>query len=177
MNLIPTLIGTILIIILLVGLWILTSTIKECNKDVDCIPVEPRIGVIYYCENGVCKTKSFGNPASEYCIQQGGTIQIRTMPNESQYGVCVFLDGSECEEWKFYRGECHPGTNFQYKLSCQTNTDCVPATCCHPDACVNKNYQPDCKGIFCTMECRPNTMDCDQGKCVCVENTCQVELL
>ncbi|MEJ5202871.1 MAG: DUF333 domain-containing protein, partial [Anaerolineales bacterium] len=25
------------------------------------------------------------------------------------YGVCVFADGSECDEWAFYRGECAPG--------------------------------------------------------------------
>jgi hypothetical protein len=23
---------------------------------------------------------------------------------------CVFPDGSECEEWAFFRGECAPGT-------------------------------------------------------------------
>lgn len=60
---------------------------------------------------------------------------------------------------------------------CALNSDCVPATCCHPDACINKNYQPDCKGIVCTMECRSNTMDCGQGRCVCLDNTCQVEWL
>ncbi|MBU1866793.1 MAG: DUF333 domain-containing protein, partial [Actinobacteria bacterium] len=25
------------------------------------------------------------------------------------YGVCVFPDGSECDEWAFFRGECEPG--------------------------------------------------------------------
>ena len=175
MNPIQISIGIILIIVLLGGLWGLTRTIKECETDEDCIPAEPLLGTTYYCENGVCKTKPFGNPASEYCVQQGGEIEIRTNPDGSQYGECLFSDGSECEEWPYYRGECQPGTNFPFELSCQTDEDCIPATCCHPSTCVNKTYQPDCKGIFCSMVCAPNTMDCGQGRCVCVENTCQVE--
>jgi len=66
---------------------------------------------------------------------------------------------------------------FGNPVSCQTDADCVPATCCHPTTCVNKDYQPDCKDIACTLDCRPDTMDCGQGECVCVENTCQVEWL
>jgi len=124
MNHIQILIGIILILALLGGLWGLTMTMKECETDEECIPAEPLVGVRYLCENGVCITKPFGNP-----------------------------------------------------VSCQTDADCVSATCCHPEACINKDYQPDCKDIDCTMECRPNTMDCGQGKCVCLDNTCQVEWL
>ena len=137
MNSIHISVGIILIVVLLGGLYGLTrtippvtittttvTTIKECETNEDCIPENPLVGVIYYCENGVCKIKPLGNP--------------------------VF---------------------------CQTDDDCVPATCCHPEACINKDYQPDCKGIVCTMECRPNTMDCGQGRCVCLDNTCQVEWL
>jgi hypothetical protein len=36
-------------------------------------------------------------------------LEIRTDQEGSQYGVCIFPDGSECEEWAFYRGECSPG--------------------------------------------------------------------
>ncbi|MBN1139531.1 MAG: DUF333 domain-containing protein, partial [Anaerolineae bacterium] len=25
-------------------------------------------------------------------------------------GICVFADGSECEEWAYFRGECKPGS-------------------------------------------------------------------
>ncbi|MFO7548629.1 MAG: DUF333 domain-containing protein [Acidimicrobiia bacterium] len=48
------------------------------------------------------------NPASEFCVEQGGTVDIRE-GEDGQVGVCVFDDGSECEEWAFYRGECAPG--------------------------------------------------------------------
>jgi putative hemolysin len=50
------------------------------------------------------------NPASVFCEERGGTVEIRTGEDGSQQGVCVFADGSECDEWAFYRGECQPGT-------------------------------------------------------------------
>ena len=28
-------------------------------------------------------------------------------------GYCIFPDGSECEEWAFFRGECVPGGGYQ----------------------------------------------------------------
>ncbi|MFN2144690.1 MAG: DUF333 domain-containing protein [Anaerolineales bacterium] len=49
------------------------------------------------------------NPASVYCEEQGGTLEIRTSKDSSQFGMCVFDDGSECEEWAYFRGECSPG--------------------------------------------------------------------
>jgi putative hemolysin len=50
------------------------------------------------------------NPASVFCEENGGTLEIREEA-EGQVGVCVFPDGSECEEWAYYRGECAPGEN------------------------------------------------------------------
>ena len=46
------------------------------------------------------------NPASKYCLDQGYELEIRTDESGNQYGVCIFPDGSECEEWAFFRGEC-----------------------------------------------------------------------
>jgi putative hemolysin len=48
------------------------------------------------------------NPASVFCEEQGGTVETRS-GSGGEYGVCVFDDGSECDEWAFYRGECVPG--------------------------------------------------------------------
>jgi putative hemolysin len=50
------------------------------------------------------------NPASEYCSQKGGKLETRQDAFGGTAGVCVFSDGSECEEWAFYRGECAPGS-------------------------------------------------------------------
>jgi putative hemolysin len=51
------------------------------------------------------------NPASVYCEQQGNRSEIRTAADGSQAGVCVFPDGSECDEWAYYRGECKPASS------------------------------------------------------------------
>ena len=45
------------------------------------------------------------NPASKYCVEQGYKLEIRDEAG-GQVGYCIFPDGSECEEWAFYRGEC-----------------------------------------------------------------------
>lgn len=50
---------------------------------------------------------AIANPASTYCINHGGTLQMKTGP-AGQYGMCAFPNGSQCEEWQYYRGECSP---------------------------------------------------------------------
>jgi len=51
---------------------------------------------------------SMTNPASTHCVEQGGKLEIRKNA-QGEYGVCVFADKSECEEWAFMRNECQPG--------------------------------------------------------------------
>src|SRR4030066_1650878 len=46
------------------------------------------------------------NPASVYCEQNGNKLEIQTAADGSQSGVCVFPDGSTCDEWAYFRGEC-----------------------------------------------------------------------
>lgn len=48
------------------------------------------------------------NPASAYCVEQGFESEIRTAEDGSQSGVCIFADGSECDEWAYFEGECGP---------------------------------------------------------------------
>jgi len=48
------------------------------------------------------------NPASVYCEERGYRVEMRIGGDGGQYGVCVFPNGSECEEWAFFRGECGP---------------------------------------------------------------------
>ena len=51
-------------------------------------PPPPRIGM--------------ANPASVFCVQQGGTLRIvRTAQGE--HGMCKLPDGREVEEWAFFR--------------------------------------------------------------------------
>jgi putative hemolysin len=51
------------------------------------------------------------NPASMYASKMGCTHKTMTI-KEGQIGVCIFPDGSECEEWAFYRGKC--GQEWSY---------------------------------------------------------------
>jgi putative hemolysin len=48
------------------------------------------------------------NPASLFCEQNGNALEIQTAEDGSQSGVCVFPDGSTCDEWAYFRGECGP---------------------------------------------------------------------
>jgi len=73
------------------------------------------------CGQGSCKTVDgtcevawdekqkvgFANPASTYCVKQGYKLEIRNDAQGNQYGVCIFSNNLECEEWAFYRGECN----------------------------------------------------------------------
>jgi len=56
-------------------------------------PTEPAAGI--------------ANPASQFCVDRGYQSEIRDEAG-GQVGYCLFPDGSECEEWAFYRGECGP---------------------------------------------------------------------
>jgi putative hemolysin len=58
------------------------------------------------------KSTQMANPASVFCEQNGGKLEIRTGADGGQVGICKFSDGSECEEWKFYRGECKAGNSL-----------------------------------------------------------------
>jgi putative hemolysin len=52
---------------------------------------------------------NLANPASKYCVDQGYRLEIR-QEAAGEVGYCIFDDGTECDEWAFYRGECAPGT-------------------------------------------------------------------
>jgi uncharacterized protein len=64
-----------------------------------------------------CQPKAnLPNPASVYCEENDGTLEIRQDESGGQVGYCVFEDGSECEEWAFYRGECQPGESLDTQV-------------------------------------------------------------
>ncbi len=67
------------------------------------------------------------NPASVYCARQGYKNQIISNIDGSQYGVCIFPDGSKCEEWAYFRGECGPGnTPTDNRVNSGTVSPVVP---------------------------------------------------
>jgi uncharacterized protein len=50
-------------------------------------------------------TAGMANPASVNCGKIGGTTEIKTAADGSQYGMCTFTNGTTCEEWALFRGE------------------------------------------------------------------------
>lgn len=70
------------------------------------------------CGQGICKCEKsrceavfkaaaeIPNPASVYCVESGGKLEIRTDASGGQQGICVLANGTECDEWKYYHGEC-----------------------------------------------------------------------
>jgi len=46
------------------------------------------------------------NPASTNCIDKGGSLELVTDESGGQKGMCTLKDGTVCEEWAYFRGEC-----------------------------------------------------------------------
>lgn len=60
-----------------------------------------------------CETQSpasqLVNPASAHCSQQGGRHVVEHAPGGGEFGVCLFEDNRQCEEWALLRGHCPAG--------------------------------------------------------------------
>jgi putative hemolysin len=48
------------------------------------------------------------NPASTNCLEKGGKLEMRQNKN-GDYGVCLFEDNRQCEEWALFRDQCPVG--------------------------------------------------------------------
>jgi dipeptidyl-peptidase-4 len=54
-------------------------------------------------------TAEMANPASLYCLEQGGSLVVEERGDGGQFGVCYFEDNRQCEEWALLRGDCPLG--------------------------------------------------------------------
>jgi putative hemolysin len=98
--------SSFLTIILLVTAFTLTG----CGNNDSQVPNEAKLA----------------NPASANCVDKGGKLEIRTN-RDGQYGICKFSDGSECDEWAFFRGACSPKSPDTIKNTPETEQ--IPADC------------------------------------------------
>ena len=85
------------------------------------------IGVIFSTSCGAAQSSptpqaNMPNPASVYCGQNGGKLEITTASDDSQSGVCTFPDGSTCDEWAYFRGECKPGDSLVNSATTATSS-------------------------------------------------------
>jgi len=86
------------------------------------------------------------NPASENCLKLGGKLVIEKRGDSGEFGVCLFEDNLQCEEWALYRGECPVGgrkitgytteaarycaiTGGEYHITANGGTDQETGTC------------------------------------------------
>ncbi len=51
---------------------------------------------------------TLGNPAKNYCEQQGYTFELVTLSSGQVCGQCVFEDGRACNAWAYFHGACMP---------------------------------------------------------------------
>lgn len=49
------------------------------------------------------QNEEIANPASEFCEEQGGTVEIVTDDAGNQSGICRLPEGTEIDEWEYYR--------------------------------------------------------------------------
>jgi len=86
----------LLIILLLTGLLAGIVMLSACTKAIENVSQE-NVSL----SNGL----QMANPASKFCTDNGGALDIRTAADGSQTGYCMIV-GQECEEWALFRGEC-----------------------------------------------------------------------
>jgi putative hemolysin len=76
------------------------------------------------------------NPASLYCEENGGKLEIRTTDRGEQYGVCTFGElvncsddvcfrYGECEEWDFFNHICKKWDCYQIKVEYKENGEMI----------------------------------------------------
>jgi len=90
--------------------------------------------------------QQIANPASVYCEEQGGILRIET-EEAGQYGICTLPDGTECEEWAYFRGECPEKDITESKgLAKETTPDAVTmATPSHPNLIAHWKFEDNAK--------------------------------
>ncbi|MDD1653758.1 MAG: DUF333 domain-containing protein [Methanomicrobiales archaeon] len=92
------------------------------------------------------------NPSAVYCEEQNLTYEIRTNPDGSQSGVCILADGTECDGWEYYRGDC-------------------PATATMPGAGIANPSAVYCEEQNLTYEIRKNPDGSESGVCIMADGT------
>ncbi|MDA2920140.1 DUF333 domain-containing protein [Desulfobacterota bacterium AH_259_B03_O07] len=55
------------------------------------------------------QSSQLANPASVNCVKKGGKLIIEKRGDGGEYGLCLFEDNMQCEEWAMLRGNCPVG--------------------------------------------------------------------
>ena len=74
---------------------------------------ETRVTATWTINNQIIPETQLTNPASEYCIQQGGQLIQTTLPEGEEYQNCKLPSGEEIEERKLYRAAPYLGKTLE----------------------------------------------------------------
>ena len=80
--------------------WVMLMMYRSSNVDLEAVNEEPAEEAT---EETAEPVVGIANPASVYCEEQGGTITIVKDEEGNESGVCKLADGTEVEEWEYYR--------------------------------------------------------------------------
>jgi putative hemolysin len=77
------------------------------------------------------------NPASVYCQSLGYTAEGET---------CTFPDGTRCEQWSFFRGECGQAHSFCNRHGGEIHASAGRAVCALPSgaSCSEQDFAATC---------------------------------
>lgn len=131
------------------------------------------------CEFDPCPAAQIANPASKFCIDNGGTLEIVTAADGSQSGICTLPGKTKCDEWAYFRGECPSPKDPKY---CAVDADCdVKANVLFNGICAQNCFNLDapidyknCSGKIVwepmVNNCVCNNHECQQSdKHVCTD--------
>jgi putative hemolysin len=65
--------------------------------------------IVFTVECAGTNKPAIANPASVNCIKRGGTLSIQKRGDGGEYGICMFEENLQCEEWAMFKGECPVG--------------------------------------------------------------------
>ena len=100
---------TLILSSLLLGAITLTGCGTQTNNEV--LTGEAML-VQTWAEGSGMNPIGMSNPASEYCVSQGGTSENRKDKDGAEFGVCKLANGEEREEWSFYRESEYVGLSL-----------------------------------------------------------------
>lgn len=99
---------TFLIASMGLALIVTLSGCRTLSLNTPTKPVETKNAETSQDNSSAGQTAGLPNPASENCLQKGGKLEMRKN-KKGEYGVCIFEDNKQCEEWAFFHGDCPKG--------------------------------------------------------------------
>ncbi|MHB8831439.1 MAG: putative hemolysin [Patescibacteria group bacterium] len=73
-------------------------------------------------DDKLAQDTALSNPATIYCLQQGGKFTMQKSLDGSTEGLCTLSDNITCDVWAYYKGDCPAGSKRKVETSTSTKT-------------------------------------------------------